>query len=228
MPEGGTRGGGLWQGEAYAPQAGHHRSMDEWFLSRHPLRPADEVIDAGCGTGEFTVRVAGMVPHGRVIGVDPDPSMLAIAREHAHGNVEFRQGRLQELDRLCAPASADLIVSRAVFHWMLDDIAARHGLPPAAATFPDAGQALELLEQAGFQVTDEGVVTVAQRRVFDRDQLAGFLRTQAALAYVAGAAPEVRAAFLADVDRRLEELRRCDGSYDQTFVRLDVLCQRPL
>jgi hypothetical protein len=108
------------------------------------------------------------------------------------------------------------------------DIAARHGLPPAAATFPDAGQALELLEQAGFQVPDERVVTVAQRRVFDRDELAGFLRTQAALAYVAGAAPEVRAAFLADVDRRLEELRRCDGSYDQTFVRLDVLCQRPL
>jgi len=254
-----------WQGQAYAPQAGHHRAVDEWFLHRHPPGPADQVIDAGSGSGEFTARVAGMVPDGSVIGVEPDSSMLAAARKYAHDNVEFRQGRLQDLDHVCAAASADLVVSRAVFHWipltdyprcyeailrvlkpggwlhaesggagnvarvaeLLDDIAAQHGLRPAAVTFPHAGIALELLEQAGFRVPDGGVLTVSQRRVFDSDQLIGFLHTQASLAYVAGARPEGAAAFLADVDRRMDELRRHDGSYDQTFVRLDVLCQRP-
>lgn len=264
MPD--TMTGDAWHGEAYGPHAAHHRLVDEWFLDRHPPDPADVIIDAGCGTGEFTARLAEMVPEGWVTGVEPDPSMLAVAREHASRHVEFRRGRLQELDRVCEHASADLVVSRAVFHWIpaadyrrcyeavlrvlkpggwfhaesggagnvarvtevLDDIGARHGLSRAPTMFPDAGIVLELLEQAGFHVPEGGARTVAQRREFDRAQLAGFLQTQASMAYVSGAAPAVRAAFLADVDRRVGDLRRHDGSYDQTFVRLDVLCQRPL
>lgn len=256
---------GHWEGEAYAPRAAHHRSMDEWFLERHRPGPADHVVDAGCGTGEFTLRLAELVPEGRVTGVEPDPSMLAVARQHTHPRVEFVEGQIQELDQLCEPGSVDLVVSRAVFHWIpladyrrcyeavlrvlqpggwfhaesggpgnvarvqdvLDDIGRRHGLSTAAVTFADPGTALELLEQVGFRVPEGGVTTVAQRRPFDRDQLAGFLHTQAAMAYIADADTERSAAFLADVDRRIDDLRRHDGSYDQTMVRLDVLCQRP-
>lgn len=254
-----------WEGDAYAPQAGHHRSFDDWFLARHPPQPDAEVVDAGCGTGEFTAKVAEMVPNGRVTGVEPDPSMLATARAATAANVEFRQGALQELDRVCEPRSADLVLSRAVFHWIpltdylacyrailqvlkpggwlhaesggagnvaglvevLDGIAAGHGLGPAHPTFPDAGRAFELVEQAGFGIPEEGVITVAQRRTFDRDHLRGFLRTQACLPYLAQAAGEVGEAFLADVDDQLGEFRRHDGSYDQTFVRLVVRCRRP-
>lgn len=255
----------LWQGEAYAPQAAHHRAMDAWFLGRHAPGPADRVVDAGCGTGEFTLRLAELVPRGRVMGVEPDPSMLAVAEQHAHPRLEFVQGRLQELDHVCEPGSADLVVSRAVFHWIplaeyqrcyeairrvlspggwchaesggagnvnrvrevLDDIARGHGLPTAEVTFPDPGTVLELLEQAGFRVPNDGVITTAQRRPFDRDQLAGFVHTQAAMAYIGDAEPEQRDAFLTGVDRRIDELRRPDGTYDQTMVRLAVLCQRP-
>lgn len=255
----------LWEGAAYAPQAEHHRAMDDWFLERHAPGPADRVVDAGCGTGEFTVRLAELVPHGRVTGVEPDQSMLAVARQHARFNVEFVQGRLQELDRVCDPGSADLVVSRAVFHWIalteywpcyqailrvlapggwfhaesggsgnvarvaevLDGLAARHGLAPAAVTFPDPGVVWELLEQAGFRVPAGGVTAVAQRRPFDRDQLAGFLHTQAAMAYITDVDADQRTGFLADIDRHIDELRRPDGTYDQTFVRLTVLCQRP-
>ena len=39
--------------------------------------------------------------------------------------------------------------------------------------------------------------------------------------------PERRAAFRAEVEARLDDLRRADGSYDQTFVRLDALVYRP-
>lgn len=265
MTEDGQTGAGTWQGEAYASHAGHHRSVDAWFLDRHPPGRGDHVVDAGCGSGEFTLRVADLVGPGQVIGVEPDPSMLATARRHVRGNVAFRRGHLQQLDQVCAPGSADLVVSRAVFHWIpledyrrcyqailrvlkpggwfhaesggagnvarvaavLDGIAASHGLPPAAVTFPHAGIVLELLEEVGFRVPEAGVTTVAQRRRFDRDELGGFVRTQATVAYVAGATPEVRGAFLADAERRLDELRRHDGTYDQTFVRLDVLAQRP-
>lgn len=254
-----------WDGAAYASHSQHHRQVDDWFIDRHPPRPADVVVDAGCGTGEFTARLATLVPHGRVVGVEPDRSMLATARGRAAENLEFRHGALQDLERVCAPASADLVVSRAVFHWIaladyprcyrsvlsvlepggwfhaesagagnvarvvevLDELAAHHGLPPATVTFPHAGCAFELLEDAGFHIPAGGVTTVAQRRALDREGLLGFVRTQASLAYVAEADPDRRAAFLADAEQRVDELRRSDGSYDQTFVRLAVLCQRP-
>jgi trans-aconitate methyltransferase len=223
------------------------------------------VLDAGCGTGEFTARSADLVPDGRVIGVDPDPSMLEGARAHARPNLEFRAGSVQELDAVCAPESADLVVSRAVLHWiepeelprccaalravlvpggwlhiesagtgnvgavvgLMDAVAAQHGLPSARVWFADAGSMMELLEDAGFELADESVTTVAQRRAFDREQLLGFVRTQASVAYVPGAPAEAREAFLAAVEARLDELRRRDGTYDQTFVRLHVLARRP-
>jgi len=35
------------------------------------------------------------------------------------------------------------------------------------------------------------------------------------------------AAFEAEVEVRLDELRRHDGTFDQTYVRLDALARRP-
>ena len=44
------------------------------------LLPAGSVLDAGCGTGRVAVELAC---RGReVVGVDSDPSMLAVARQH--------------------------------------------------------------------------------------------------------------------------------------------------
>jgi trans-aconitate methyltransferase len=172
-----------WDGAGYSRETTHHRAFDEWFLERHPPVSTDHIIDVGCGSGEFTARVAEVVSEGGVIGIDPDQSMLSSAARHVRSNLEFRHGH-------------------------------------AAAVF-------ELLEQTGFEIPIEGVRTVAQRRAFDRDQLVGFLRTQAALAYVADASDAVRDAFLRAVVARIDELRQQDGSYDQTFVRLEVLARRP-
>lgn len=255
-----------WQGEAYAAQAasGHHRRFDDWFLDRLPPQPDDVVVDAGCGSGEFTALLAELVPEGRVIGVEPDASMLEVAQRHAHDRLEFRRGRVQDVDEVCELESADLVLSRAVFHWIpledyarcyeavfrvlrpggwfhaesggagnvarigavLGDVAAELGLQPAAVSFPHAGTALELLEEAGFEVPPGGATTVAQRRSFDREQLSAFLRTQAAVAHDA-VADEQRDRFAERVMARADELRRADGSFDQTFVRLDVLARRP-
>lgn len=111
----------------------------------------------------------------------------------------------------------------------MDEIASQYGLGVGAdvLTFPHPAVVLELLEEAGFDVLEEGVRTVAQRRRFDRDGLIGFLRTQAAAVYIGGASDEVRGAFLDEVTKRADEFRRADGSYDQTFVRLEVLCRAP-
>lgn len=73
--------------------------------SRH-VRPGDTVLDLGSGGGKICFiasQVAG--PGGRVIGVDANDEMLALARGAAprvaervgFANVEFRRGRIQDL-----------------------------------------------------------------------------------------------------------------------------------
>jgi len=70
------------------------------------VRPGDTVLDLGSGGGKVAFIAAQMVgPQGRVIGVDCNREMLALARRHqpsvAHrlgfDNVEFRCGLIQDL-----------------------------------------------------------------------------------------------------------------------------------
>lgn len=70
------------------------------------VRPGDTVLDLGSGGGKLCFIAAQMVgAEGRVIGVDCNPEMLALARKHAptvaerigYANVEFRNGMIQDL-----------------------------------------------------------------------------------------------------------------------------------
>ncbi|MDE2273652.1 MAG: class I SAM-dependent methyltransferase [Gammaproteobacteria bacterium] len=58
--------------------------------------PADaKILDAGCGTGEFTWRCAELLPHTRILGIDVLPQQVEYARRH-HARfaprLEFHQG----------------------------------------------------------------------------------------------------------------------------------------
>jgi len=60
------------------------------------------ILDAGCGTGDVTRALAGIVgPTGSVVGVEASDVMLAEARRRAHGTllpVEFRSGDICRLE----------------------------------------------------------------------------------------------------------------------------------
>ncbi len=66
----------------------------------------DVVLDLGSGGGKICYIASQVVgPTGRVIGIDANDDMLALARKHqsavgdaiGHHNVEFRKGRIQDL-----------------------------------------------------------------------------------------------------------------------------------
>jgi SAM-dependent methyltransferase len=70
------------------------------------LRPGETVLDLGSGSGTACFLAAQVVgPEGRVIGIDMNDEMLALARRHApdvgrrigFSNVTFRKARIQDL-----------------------------------------------------------------------------------------------------------------------------------
>lgn len=71
-----------------ADPAGYERTLER---ARAHLKPADAVVEFGCGTGTTALKLAPSV--ARLVGTDISPGMIAIAREKAAGegapNVEF-------------------------------------------------------------------------------------------------------------------------------------------
>jgi arsenite methyltransferase len=81
------------------------------------VRPGDTVLDLGSGAGKLCYIMAQMVgPQGRVIGVDFNAEMLALARRHkptvaqrlGYDNVEFRRGMIQDLQLDLEALAAEL------------------------------------------------------------------------------------------------------------------------
>jgi ubiquinone/menaquinone biosynthesis C-methylase UbiE len=91
------------------------------------LRPADRVLDVGCGTGSITRAAARRVgPAGGAVGIDLSSAMLALAERRAAaeglGTVRFVHGDAQAHD--FTPASFDTAVSRNGVMFFGDPVAA--------------------------------------------------------------------------------------------------------
>ena len=110
---------------------------------------------------------------------------------------------------------------------LLDEVSAGLDGPTCPWSFADAGHYLELVERAGLTVAGGFVRATAQRRAFTREALLGWFRSQCVQAYEAGLRPGARRAFRTEVESRFDELARWDGTFDQTFVRMEVLACRP-
>lgn len=96
------------QAEAIWPQ-------ESRLFDRYGVSPGGRVLDAGCGTGEATRRLAALYPFATVLGVDILESHLERARQ-ASGAVRDRVSfERRSIFRLELPsASFDLVVCRHV------------------------------------------------------------------------------------------------------------------
>lgn len=84
------------------------------------IGPGDRVLDVGCGTGLLAEHIAGLTgPDGRVLGIDPLPLRIEVAKAKVRANLLFEVGDANDLGAL-PKAGFDVVILNAVFHWLPD------------------------------------------------------------------------------------------------------------
>jgi arsenite methyltransferase len=102
----------------------HQFEHGKQLLAALDIRPGEQVLDIGTGTGRLAIYAVGLVgPSGRVVGIDPLPTRIEIARSKARRNFEVRLGRAEDLSEF-RDASFDIVYLNSVFHWVDDKIRA--------------------------------------------------------------------------------------------------------
>lgn len=97
---------------AYSPQ------LEAVLTADLDLDGSGALLDAGCGPGILTVRIAHLSEEA--VRLDPDPAMLAEGRRVAHergiGNIRWVQALAEDLPR-AAPGPYRVITFGQSFHW---------------------------------------------------------------------------------------------------------------
>lgn len=98
----------------------------EVAMGSNPPQPGDRVIDVGCGFGDTTQRLAGLVgPEGSALGVDVSAPFVKTAGQEADeaglDNVEFRLADVQTLE---LPQEFDYAFSRMGIMFFANPVAA--------------------------------------------------------------------------------------------------------
>jgi SAM-dependent methyltransferase len=102
-----------WDAKDYGQNAAFVHGLAGGVVEWLDAKPAESILDLGCGDGQLTQRIAST--GARVVGVDVSPEMLAAARSRG---IDAHEGSAESLpfaDRLF-----DAVFSNAVLHWVRD------------------------------------------------------------------------------------------------------------
>lgn len=110
-----------WDAATYDAISDPLLAMGIAVLDRLPLQGDERVLDAGCGSGRVTERLAERLPHGRVVALDGSAAML----EQARGRLARFGGRVEYVHSdlghpLPIEGAVDAVLSTATFHWVPD------------------------------------------------------------------------------------------------------------
>jgi trans-aconitate 2-methyltransferase len=114
-----------WNAADYHGHSRLQESLAASHLAWLPLEGWERVLDVGCGDGKVTARIAGRVPKGSVVGIDPSRYMIAYARTHYESekwpNLHFDVADVRDLP---FAAEFDRATSFNALHWVHEGDAA--------------------------------------------------------------------------------------------------------
>ena len=92
-------------------------SVHRQLVDQADIHPNHCVIEIGCGTGNLSILIKRLHPQAEVVGLDPDPKALSLARRKAEREaiyVQLDRGFAEELPY--PDASFDRVFSALMFH----------------------------------------------------------------------------------------------------------------
>jgi len=166
------------------PAKGYRAGMDAALLAAAvEARAGERVIEAGCGAGAVLMQIAARRPGVRLVGLERDPAMAALARDNAALNgaaAEIVAGEVAAGFRALGLAPFDRAASNPPF---FDD--------PGALRAPAAGKRGAWMADDGLaawtrfllkSVREGGTITVIHRADRLADLLAGLSETAGSFA----------------------------------------------
>ena len=91
-------------------------------MRRLSIRSTDRVLDVGCGTGALLHQLHILYPQAQLVGVDPVPEMLKVARLRLPLAVELSEAWANQLPY--DDNSFNLVISCNMFHYIRRPVAA--------------------------------------------------------------------------------------------------------
>lgn len=138
-------------------------SIHRQLVDQADIRPNHRVIEIGCGTGNLSILIKRLHPQAEVIGLDPDPKVLAHARRKTERqllSVQLHRGFAEELPYL--DASFDRVFSAFMFHHLEPDEKEKT-LQEAQRVLKPSGS-LHLVDFGGAKVGSDGFIARLQHR----------------------------------------------------------------
>ena len=112
------------------------------LLTALNAKSEDVIVDVGCGTGTMAIMIKRQCPQARVIGLDPDPAVLRVARRKtrkAGVALDLIEGAADRIAYAVGQGEPDKVVSSLVFHHLSLN-AKRRALDAIFAVLPHDGQ----------------------------------------------------------------------------------------
>ena len=110
-----------WDAKDYAANSSFQSKLADELIAKFNLRGNENVLDIGCGDGKITVKIASIVPDGKVVGIDSSEKMISFAKNtFPPSNYKNLSFEIMDAGAIQFNNQFDFVFSNAALHWIKD------------------------------------------------------------------------------------------------------------